>query len=86
MVKVIHAIAHPVHYVADKCVRTRKGRVRTRLCAGVTLILGGAFMATHPAEWCNHALWDGMAYSIHALGIAPVFSHLANILPLLLKD
>lgn len=88
MHRVINLVAHPLHTLADFFVRHRKGtkadyrRHAARISVGTFFALFGAFLATHPAEWMPHFLWDAVAYGIHAVGMAPVLSYVGNILPI----
>ncbi len=38
----------------------------------LSAMFGGAYMACNPLHGIPHFIWDGIAYSIHGIGIAPL--------------
>jgi len=49
-----------------------------KVAAGVTIMLTGAAMATHPVTFLPHFLWDALAYGLHGYGALPVLKILCS--------
>jgi len=67
----IHRI-NPIH-----CHR-KKLYIRYGFCT--MIVFTGAGMATYEQHYIAHFLWDGIAYSIHGIGLAPICEDAVRIL------
>lgn len=66
-------LSRPVAIVAEVITKRVGGCPHVkRYTVAATVVLTGSFMATHPLHFLPHFLWDGLAYTIHGLGAAPI--------------
>jgi hypothetical protein len=71
-----HVAAKPINLLVEKIhTETCKHKHITRGTVCLIVVFAGAFMATHIPTVIPHELhfvWDGVAYSIHGIGAAPI--------------
>lgn len=46
--------------------------VMTKYSVAWSVVFAGAYLATNPVHWVPHFIWDGIAYTIHGFGAAPI--------------
>lgn len=77
----LHILAIPIEYPIEKLDIIRSHNKKTcHIIASITLILFGSFMATVNQELVPRTVWDGTAYSIHGLGLAPIAKIIFNFI------
>lgn len=73
--KKIHRVAAaataPIQFVVAKIPHPRKQKT-VKVCVGVTIMLVGSTMATHPVLLVPHIVWDALAYGLHGYGALPI--------------
>lgn len=81
----ISALAMPVNRLADLghdaasgLLHPRWERRHTRMTVAVGVVFAGAFLASLHQPFVPHFIWDGVAYSIHGLGLAPIAERLVK--------
>lgn len=73
-----HLVSHfvtakPIMWAVRKLVpHTTIHPATVKYSVSFTVVFAGAFMATHPWHAVPHFLWDGIAYTIHGFGAAPI--------------
>ena len=78
----INLLSKPVHFAAEAAHKVKPVKKEHRHVAyGMILIVIGSTMATSAPHFeihLFHALWDGVSYSIHGFGCAPIFKVIAQ--------
>lgn len=62
------------------CLPCHNHRKKIQTCIGLSLVLFGSFLTSIPMEVLPHYLWDGLAYSVHGFGLAPLIKVSAELL------
>ena len=76
----VAVVAHPIKTLANKVhdltgLPTGTAHTFIHYTVCISIVGGGAYLAVHVPPFVPHALhfaWDGFAYSIHGLGLAPI--------------
>jgi hypothetical protein len=94
--RLLHSLSYPVHALVHGATHLLPPKLRAKVekhhrhmahsTIGGLLVMGGAFMATHPADWMPHFLWDATAYFIHGMGAVPIFNTLSHVGVELLRE
>ena len=83
----IHLLAFPIEWLIGKVGILRvKHKMLFTLLFGVILILGGAFLAQIHQDYMPHFVWDGLSYSIHGIGLAPVAKIIFDFIDVTLRE
>lgn len=85
--KALHVATFPIHAAVERfhhphVAKVFKSKKAAKVSVGVTIMLVGSTMATHPVAWMPHVLWDALAYGLHGYGALPVIKILTHHLDL----
>jgi len=77
----IHVFAFPIEWLMKeiKIVKTTHQKIFSIIISSMVLLFG-AWMSTVEQEYLAKFVWDGVSWSVHGLGFAPLAKHIFDFL------